>query len=305
LQLTLIYLLLGIGVAAFGPTMMAFVAHISPATHLGRSYGWYTTALFSGLSLGPAAGGAVGQWIGLQPVFIVAAALVCINLCAVLIFMPSHKPVRGDGFSRGNLLSGILALSANRPLMGCWLATFGSCAVGGMFFTFIPLQGTDRGLNVGQIGVIYFTQSLVNAASRIPFGYVSDMVAQRKHPAIAGLLLIAFSIAGFGPATHFMHFMLAAVCLGAAMGLAFTSIGALIAETVEARLRGLAMGGYNTCIYIGLMTGSIALGPAIEAIGYTNSFFLMGAASLIFVIVFYFLVKDYQSEPSRPESNSE
>ena len=42
-QLTWAYIFIGIGVAAFSPTMMSFVADISPVTHLGRSYGWYTT----------------------------------------------------------------------------------------------------------------------------------------------------------------------------------------------------------------------------------------------------------------------
>ena len=40
MQLFWIYLFFGAGVAAFGPTMMAFVADFSPTTHLGRSYGW-------------------------------------------------------------------------------------------------------------------------------------------------------------------------------------------------------------------------------------------------------------------------
>ena len=66
--LTGIYLLLGVGIAAFGPTMMSWVSEISPSTHLGRAYGWYTTALFCGLGMGPAAGGALGEWVGLRPV---------------------------------------------------------------------------------------------------------------------------------------------------------------------------------------------------------------------------------------------
>jgi len=60
-HLAVIYLLLGVGIAAFGPTMMSWVSEISPATHLGRAYGWYTTALFCGLGMGPAAGGVLGD----------------------------------------------------------------------------------------------------------------------------------------------------------------------------------------------------------------------------------------------------
>lgn len=293
-QLAGIYLFLGIGIAAFGPTMMSFVARISPPTHLGRAYGWYTTALFCGLSLGPAFGGAIGQWLGLRPVFLVATVLVVVNLWAVMTFIPSRKTLPDDSDAGESVSHGLRQLAANHPLLGCWLATFGACIVAGLFFTFFPLHASDRGLDVSQIGIVYLTQSMVNAVSRIPFGYLSDMVTHRKHLAITGLLLIAFAIAGFGLATGYAHFILATVCLGASMGLAFTSIGALIAETVTPRFRGLAMGGYNSCIYLGLMTGSIALGPVIEGIGFERSFFLTGAITLLFVITSYVLLKDFR-----------
>jgi len=78
------------------------------------------------------------------------------------------------------------------------------------------------------------------------------------------------------------------------MGLAFTSIEALIAETVDPRFRGLARGGYNTCIYLGLMVGSNALGPVIESIGCERSFFLTGAITLLFAMIAYVLMKDFQ-----------
>jgi len=70
-QLIWIYLFSGAGLAAFGPTTMSYVAGISPPTHLGRSYGWYTTALYVGMSLGPAAGALwrrPGAFPGVYPV---------------------------------------------------------------------------------------------------------------------------------------------------------------------------------------------------------------------------------------------
>ena len=90
IQLAALYLLLGIGMASFGPTMMTLVAEIAPATHLGRAYGWYTTALFCGLSLGPGAAGALAQWVGMRPVFIIATGFILLNLWAMGMFMPDQ-----------------------------------------------------------------------------------------------------------------------------------------------------------------------------------------------------------------------
>ena len=84
------------------------------------------------------------------------------------------------------------------------------------------------------------------------------------------------------------------------MAVAFTSIGALIAETVEPRFRGLAMGGYNACIYFGLMAGSIGMGPLIEAIGYTRGFLWVGAANIPFVAVFAWGMLGYSRNLKKP-----
>jgi MFS family permease len=285
-HLAVIYLLLGVGIAAFGPTMMSWVSEISPATHLGRAYGWYTTALFCGLGMGPAAGGALGDAFGYQMVFLTGAALSVFNIYAVKRFLPSPGreavTVKTDEPWRSNALGMLM----NRPLIGCWLVTFGANIIGGVFFSYLPLLARDRGLDAGQIGMVFLLQSVSNAVSRIPFGALSDRLGRRKHQTMVGVLLASLSIAGFVLTRTFFHFLLAAFCLGMSLAIAFTAIGALIAETTEHRFRGLAMGGYNSFIYFGLMAGSIGLGPVIESAGFAFGFMLAGAINLFFVAFF-------------------
>jgi len=297
-HLTVIYLLLGVGIAAFGPTMMSWVSEISPATHLGRAYGWYTTALFCGLGMGPAIGGVLGDVFGYQKVFLIGAALSGVNVYAVTRFLPSPEretvTVKADETWRAN----VLVMLANRTLIGCWLVTFGANIIGGVFFSYLPLLAHDRGLDVGQIGMVFLLQSVSNAVSRIPFGTLSDRLGRRKHQTMAGVLLASLSIAGFALSRTFFHFLLAAVCLGVSLAVAFTAIGALIAETTEHRFRGLAMGGYNSFIYFGLMAGSIGMGPAIESVGFAYGFMIAGAINLFFVAFFVWrLSGPFQTAP--------
>jgi MFS family permease len=291
--LTGTYLLLGVGFAAFGPTMMAFVAEISPPTHLGRAYGWYTTALFCGLGLGPTAGGALGQWIGLRAVFLVAAVLAGFTIWAMAGFLMFHRPAPQKKETNQRLGQNLRSLIGNRPLVGCWLTTGGASFSAGVLFTFLPLHAKGRGLEVFQIGVVFGVYAVVNALSRIPFGYLSDQATQRKHLAAAGIFLLALATAAMGAATHFIYFLAAALGMGVSMGLAFTSIGALIAESTAPGLRGAAMGGYNACIYAGMLLGSIVLGPVIETIGYGWSFMLTAAVSLVSVMLFLGLMRGF------------
>jgi len=162
-----------------------------------------------------------------------------------------------------------------------------------MFVTFIPLHAQNQGLNISQIGFVFFAQGLTNALSRIPLGYLSDKVANRKILVVLGIIGFAIAMAGFGVSRTVGHFMMFAIALGFSMGLAFTSVGALIAETVDSESRGLAMGGYNTCIYFGMMLNSALMGIVIQRIGFEYGFFLTAVVNVLFIAIFYLLMRNF------------
>jgi len=293
IHFTTAYLLLGVGIAAFGPTMMTLVSVISPRSHLGRSYGWYTTALFCGMSLGPAVGGFLARSIGAPQVFLAAGAILFLDLGLLLWLLPGRLQRPGSPDTQSNGPGSMRALLQNRPLLGCWSITLGACFGLGMFTSFIPLHAQNKGLDVGQIGIVFFAQGLCNGASRIPFGRLSDKVARRSTLVVGGIVLYAMALTGCGLSRTMGHFVLSAGLVGVSMGLAFTSVGALIAEVVPPASRGSAMGGYNTCIYFGMMLSSVIMGAVSETIGFTMAFLLTAVVNLVFLGVFYFFIKEF------------
>jgi MFS family permease len=293
LELLGIYLLFGLALAAIGPTLMAAVADISPPTHLGRSYGWFTTAIYSGMSLGPALGGWLAGRLGFRPLFLLSAVFLVIIIGLATLYLPGATVARTRTARLPDWSQAFREIKGNRHLLGCWLATLAGCFGLGMFITFAPLYTHDRGLTVAQIGVVFAAQGAVNALSRIPLGRLSDAMARRWLQGVVGLLLVGASMAVFGLCRTFAHFLAAAVFLGISMGLAFTAIGALIAEVVPLESRGLAMGGYNTCIYLGMMSSSAAMGSVINSFGFVTSYVLTGMLLLISAAGFYLLIKDF------------
>jgi MFS transporter, DHA1 family, multidrug resistance protein len=212
------------------------------------------------MSLGPALGGWVADWLGFRLLFLASAALVA------LIFVPALALLPGSGLAPHPASAppkdppSWRRLLGNRALLGCWLLTFGGCFGLGIFITFAPLFMKDQGLSVGNIGLVFALQAAVNALSRIPCGRLSDRLERRWDQAIAGFVLLGVALAAFGWAHTLLHFLAAAAVLGFAMGLGFTPVGALIAEVVPPEARGLAMGGYNTCIYLSMMLSSAIMG---------------------------------------------
>jgi DHA1 family multidrug resistance protein-like MFS transporter len=291
-EMVWIYLFSGVGLAAFGPTLMTLVANISPATHLGRSYGWYTTALYTGMTLGPGIGGFIAQGGGFLMVFLSSGILTLLVLGIFLLSLPRTRLLyapRGASAPR----PGALSLLRNRPLLGCWLATLGGCFGLGMFITFLPLHAHHQGLEVAQIGVVFSAQGLTNALSRIPFGHLSDWVKDRRQLAVAGLVGFAAALAGFAVSRSLAHFLIFSVILGISMGLAFTSVGALIPEVVPPQSLGLAMGGYNTCIYLGMMLSSALMGPVIKFTGFKEGFLFSGLLNFFVIAAFSALMKGF------------
>jgi len=289
-SITLVYLFFGIGIAAFGPTMMSFVATISPNTHLGRSYGWYTTALFCGMSLGPALGGFLAQKTGFVSVFTAIGVILLINLAVLLFFMPATGPQAAVTSGPKKETPPLKNLFHNRALIACWQVSLFACFGMGVFISFVPLHAHNLGLNVKEIGMVFFVQGLCNGFSRIPFGHLSDKVTNRGTLVVVGIAGYTVSLAGFGACQNLAHFIGFAILSGFSLGLAFTSVGALIAEVVPVESRGVAMGGYNTCIYFGMMLSSAGMGGIIPIIGFANGFYLtalLNAAAIgIFVLLF-------------------
>ncbi|MCE5335897.1 MAG: MFS transporter [Desulfobacteraceae bacterium] len=302
-QIMVFHGLSGAGIAAFAPTMMSFVTDISPRTHLGRSYGWYTMALYGGMSLGPALGGFAAQFLSFQWVFTISGAAAFAMFWVVLFRLPRRNRLHAHPQAQrpGRII--MRELLGNRPLLACWLVTLMSCFGLGVFVTFVSLHASDNGVGVGEIGLIFGTQAMVNALCRIPFGHLSDRVSDRSRLVLAGLLGYSLSIAGIGYSTSLPSFLASAFAMGISMGVAFTAVGALIAEVVPHDSRGLAMGGYNTCIYIGMMLSGLIMGFVNREAGFSVGFLITAIVNAAGAFAFSLIFRNVRAERSVLEGN--
>ncbi|MBT1071285.1 MFS transporter [Pelotalea chapellei] len=291
LQMAVIYLLFGVGLSAFSPTLMSYVADVTPPEMLGQAYGWYTMALYGGMTLGPAAGGFLGTALGLRPVFLVAGGLVFIMFFVALFFLPTHPAHDRDGLASPAIMPLLKSLMSNRPLVACLVATLGGCFGFGMFVTFMPLYIRSQGMTTGAVGFVFATQALANALSRLPAGRLYDRVKNRSLLVTGGLAVFALALAAFGLCHSVVSLMAAAAVMGVSMGVAFTVICALIADVVPREMRGLAMGCYNTSVYAGMMLCSVGMGMVIKGEGFRAGFFLSGAVGMIVLLLFRFLYR--------------
>ncbi len=109
-------------------------------------------------------------------------------------------------------------------------------------------------------------------------GHLQDRSENRRPFILWGNALFGLLIASTGLLRGELPLYLLFVGVGGTMAATFTAIGAVLSESVAPRIRGLAMGGYNTCIYGGFMASAAALGVVIERSGYAAGFAVAGLA---------------------------
>ena len=202
--------------------------------------------------------------------------------------LPSPPPVIRPPAS--TLRADLREIVSNRAVAACWIATFFSTYAWGSLFAFFPLYARDAGISVVHTGLIFTSQAAANALFRIPVGALSDRTGRRERYILFGNLLFSLAITAVGRFRDKTSFYLLFIVVGAAMAATFTAIGAVLSESVPTRIRGLAMGGYNTCIYGGFALSAATLGIVIATFGYGAGFAVAGgccaAATLAFAILF-------------------
>jgi len=290
-----VYLLFGIGLAAFSPSMMSYVADIAPRTHLGRAYGMYTIASNVAMMLGPASGGLLGKMLGLRAVFLVSGGLTLAMVFVTAAFLPVIAKAQGPKLA---LRPALGEFRRNRRLRACLLVTFGACFGFGVFMTFLPLHIAALGMDAGHVGLVFAAQALANALSRIPFGRLSDRITDRGTLVTSGLAGLAAALALAGLCTSLPALLGCAALLGVSMGVAFTALAALIADVVPHELRGMALGGYNSCIYLGMMTSAASMGALISRFGFAPGFLVAGAVTIATTLVFRTFYRRTASAPA-------
>src|SRR6185369_12784519 len=113
------------------------------------------------------------------------------------------------------------------------------------------------------------------------------------------------ALAALGQATQLVPLIICAVVMGVGMALTFTAIGALIAELIPAVQRGLAMGMYNSCIYLAMMSGSTVMGITLKRIGYHVGFAAAGSVALAGLILFILMMREKGSGYGGTRRNDE
>jgi MFS family permease len=279
-SLLTIYALAGLGVAAFTPSALSLAGDAAPRGRIAYAYGWYSTAHYGAIGIGPFVGGLAAEWWGYRPAFLASGAGIALAL-AIGAAVPLRTPlptVDAPGAT-------FAAIRRNLDIWSGWVLAASGLFVQGVVFPFFPLLGQERGLGPAAIGLVFLVLGLANTAARFPAGWLVDRTGRPAWYAVGGVLLACGATALLPHALGGWMLLTLAALFGATSGVAFVAISAGLAVAAPPGTRGLVMGGYSTALYLGFAIGSIALGPVIGRHGHAVGFAMGGALGTVGTLV--------------------
>jgi MFS family permease len=267
----------GLAFSVFFIANFAIVVDLAPPDRRSQALGIFgISGLLSG-AVGPVLGELLAQAAGFRALFLGAAALpfLAAGISTRLDVPAPQRPAAAEGLS--GLVWGILTAPRLPLALG---AAFGLGQ--GVMFTFFPTYAVDLGVRwVGLFAVAYSAAALL---MRTTAGGLADTVGRRAViiPAMALQAGATLLLAGLGLLTRALGvpaaplLALAGFLAGAAHGLLYPALTALVVDVTPPDRRGRVVGVFMAFILLGQAGGAAGFGPLAHGLGYGGMFTVLG-----------------------------
>ncbi len=274
--------------------LQALVTTVTPREEMGRSMGLMLSGIFSGVAMGPLAGGFLDDHLGFRGTFACSAGLLASAALLIFFGIDEHfvRPVR---VSKPSLLAPFreflaVALTPGLLLMALVLFMAQTCSTtpAPVLPLFVPhLAGVPHAHGVAQtstaVGLILAVSGLCAALSSWLAPRLIDRYGYR------GVIVGAMALAGICYAPAFVvqavwQMVLVRAAVGLALGSALPAAGAIVGLITPAHQRGAAYGLTSSAESCGFAVGPL-LGGGLGALFGLRAVFLITAGALVVMAV--------------------
>ena len=286
-QLAGIRLLHGFSSAMVIPIGMAYIGEISPKGKEGSYLGIFNLSLFLGWGSGPLVGGFLVDSFGFASAFYALGCLSAVALVLIVIFLPEERNQSSRTASRKSTsLRQLLKIPSMRAIMCVQAAG----ATGrGFLMAFLPVFAESLGIEASGVGLLVSVNILLAALLQGPFGKIADKYS-KVFLVVLGSTIASCAILVMPMIPSFRGLLLMGIVMGAGGGISQPAVVAMGVKLGRTAGMGTAMGLLSTGISIGIIVGSTVGGLAMDLIGLTSVFYLIGTLGLVGTIIFYQLM---------------
>lgn len=284
----------GIGMAMLYPAAQTYASELAPQGKLAETMGRYTMAISLSYLFGPLAGGFLAEaFPSYRPLFLISLVLTSLGGGISVIFLRETRPspLPGRGMEQARILGKeiatipgmLLEMFRNRRLASPSTAVFASTFALAALESYYPLYAKTIGYSESTIGIALAMRALLWSVSMPLLGRLSDRIG-RGTPILVGLIVYTFSAAVI-PSFKGYESLLLISMLGIGEGVMSPACMASIAENVDARHRGAAMGIFGTMLMGGRGAGLLTMSVAVALFDLVSVFYLSAAVGALSVLV--------------------
>lgn len=273
------FAVLGLTEAMFSLAIRRIVFVQSTPEQQGKAQGQVAAALGLGFALGPTLGGLVGEWWGVDKLFLVVAVPQTVGLTLLLMARGhrTEKPVERSATPLWRVGRGLLARAG---FLGAALAIFQSflCLIGVTRIAF-PFLAVRRGLTLDVIGAMVSLSRLTDTAGRLVGGRLCDRMGSRR-VILTGVFLTvpAFVLQVLG--RGYFALLLPLCLMTAGFGLSNVGSTTLALQLADDSSKGVALGLIRAATSFGRMFGPLLAGVLVADLGFHWGFVALALVSL-------------------------
>ena len=291
-HLALVRMLHGITGASIGPATMSLTADYGDRAQTGRTMSFYGISIGMATLVGYALSGTIALKLGYKAVFLFGAGLLGVGVLLSLL-LPGGG--RQDGVRAEMSISELLRkagdLFRRKGLLVSYSAIFAQFFTFGSVVTLLPLYARGVGLEAFHVGMSLAAFSVVFVVLQFPSGLIADRLGKLL-PVVFGLCLALAALVMLPSVNTFLSLALVMAVYGAAFGMLFPSVCALIVGHTDPEERGLATGMFHALLTAGVAIGAPVMGWAGEMVG-VKSAMEMSAGIMVLALVVVMLSRKH------------
>jgi MFS family permease len=229
--------------------------------------GVYGLSLAAATLVGYGLSGVVVSRMGYQALFLLGAVMLIIG-AGISLLLPGTGKTRGlaTQTSPGGGFKQVRDLLTRRGLTVAYCSIFAQYFTFGGVVTLLPLYAKGLGMEAFHIAMLMVTFAVMFIIIQLPSGALSDKIG-RFIPIVIGLSLGIVSLIILPSVVIFPLLAAVMALYGAAYGILFPSISALVADHTIPEERGIATGMFHALLTAGVAIGAPVAGWVGEVFG--------------------------------------
>ncbi|MDO5059616.1 MAG: MFS transporter [Neisseria sp.] len=224
-------------------------------------------------------------WIGVKGLFLLTGLLTLLSIALIAFRTPDpqqsklHEDAQAQTAKFGEVFKDRRLMSLN---FGIFVLHCGMMAL----FTSLPFALIDLGLDKAEHWKVYLPATLAGLVLMVPAIIVGETRNKLKAVFVGGIALILAAVAVLAAGYENLWPIAAGLIVYfIGFNIIEASLPSMVSKIAPAKLKGTAMGVYNTLQSVGLFTGGVVGGRLLQHAGFGAVFGFVAALTLLWLLI--------------------